>query len=187
MECVVDPTVDYLSIRFAAEQQRVAVEQKIATLTNSHVVHPGIDKRARANQEIPGLEESSWEPAILECTLHGQQQPLQKCLQVVFNAIHSHDDAWPFRQSVSVKEAPDYYHVIKDPIDLSLIQRKLENNFYASVAMFLADVCRMCENCRLYNGDTETGYWDYAVRLETYARGKCAEISSRKRKMKIAL
>ncbi len=45
----------------------------------------------------------------------------------------------------------------------------------------------MCENCRLYNGDTETGYWDYAVRLETYARGKCAEISSRKRKMRIAL
>ena len=110
----------------------------------------------------------------------------------------------------------------QDPIDLSLIQRKLENNFYASVPMFLADVrrtcsyrsftvylrrrrwwprcelrltppvdyaqvCRMCENCRLYNGDTETGYWDYAVRLETYARGKCAEISSRKRKMRIAL
>ena len=111
--CVVDPTVDYLSIRFAAEQQRLAVEQKIATLTNSHVVHPGIDKRARANHEIPGLDESTWEPMILECTLHGQQQPLQKCLQLVFNAIHAHDDAWPFRQSVSVKEAPDYYHVIK--------------------------------------------------------------------------
>ena len=32
----------------------------------------------------------------------------------------------------------------QDPIDLSLIQRKLENNFYASVPMFLADVRRTC-------------------------------------------
>ena len=31
----------------------------------------------------------------------------------------------------------------QDPIDLSLIQRKLENNFYASVPMFLADVRRI--------------------------------------------
>lgn len=183
MECNIDPSVDYLSIRFFAEQQRAAVEKKISTLTKSYITHPGIEKRARSWQDIPGLGESSWQPTTIECCLHGQPQPMSRCLLNVFKAIQTHEDAWPFQHSVSIADAPDYYQVIKDPIHLSLIGRRLQDTgvpYYMSAEQLLADVCRMCENCRLYNSE-ETAYWDCAVRLEAYARSQCAEIKQTRR------
>ena len=43
--------------------------------------------------------------------------------------------------------------------------------------MLLADLCRMCENCRFYNGEGTT-YWDCAMRLIT--RNKLNAIVVRK-------
>jgi len=129
-------------------------------------------------EALPGLEQSAWQPYRLECTLHGTTMPLKRCLQSVLRQVVSHVDAWPFQQAVSISVAPDYYDVIKDPIDLSIFNRRLADDappYYATVEMFLADVCRMCDNCRLYNGENND-YWDCAVRLEGFARSRCAEI-----------
>ena len=127
---------------------------------------------------IPGLEQTSWQPTAIQCSVRGESQPLDTCLQSVFRALEAHEDSWPFRKSVSVSEAPDYYDIIKDPVDLSVIRLRLQRQppYYVSVDMLWADVCRMCENCRLYNGDGNQ-YWDCAVRLEGFARARCAEIS----------
>ena len=47
---------------------------------------------------------------------------------------------------------PDYYEVIKEPIDLSLIQRRLESHkFYKTIDIFVADVLRMFENAKVRN------------------------------------
>ena len=45
--------------------------------------------------------------------------------------------------------------------------------------MLLADLCRMCENCRFYNGEGTT-YWDCAMRLENYAKNKLNAIAVRR-------
>ncbi|MDC0526205.1 hypothetical protein OAO87_04305 [bacterium] len=37
----------------------------------------------------------------------------------------THEDAWPFQQPVSIADAPINYTVIKTPVDLSLIKRRL--------------------------------------------------------------
>lgn len=50
--------------------------------------------------------------------------------------------------------AIDYYQVIKNPIDLSVIQTRLNEGWYVTKAIFLADLKRMVENCRTYNGKT---------------------------------
>ena len=48
---------------------------------------------------------------------------------------------------------PDYYEVIKEPIDLSLIQRRLESHkFYKTIDIFVADVLRMFENAKVGGG-----------------------------------
>ena len=47
------------------------------------------------------------------------------------------------------------------------------------MAMLLADLCRMCENCRFYNGEG-TAYWDCATRLELFAKNKLNAIVVRK-------
>jgi histone acetyltransferase len=147
---------------------------------------PGLDKRARAAPDLPGLGESSWEPTVLECSVDGTPQPLQQCLLSAFKAIQSHELAWPFQTPVPVAEAPDYYDVVKDPIDLSLISRRLQDpssRYYVSAAMFLADICRMCENCRLYNSE-ETIFWDCANRLEAFARKTVGEVREVRRKLR---
>ena len=53
---------------------------------------------------------------------------------------------------VALADAPDYYNIIKDPLDLSTIGQRLQRGYYATPQMLLADVCRMCDNCKMYNG-----------------------------------
>jgi hypothetical protein len=79
---------------------------------------------------------------------------------------------------VSVNDAPDYYIIIKNPVDLSLIKKRLNSSprYYVTPDQLLADMYLMCENCRLYNSDT-TMYWECATRLEAFMRYRAAELT----------
>jgi hypothetical protein len=46
---------------------------------------------------------------------------------------------------------PDYFTVIKHPMDLSLIKKKLESRQYAQAEEFESDFRLMCNNCYVYN------------------------------------
>lgn len=46
---------------------------------------------------------------------------------------------------------PDYYDVIKQPVDLGTIKRKYDAKQYASVDEFRSDIILMCQNCFTYN------------------------------------
>ena len=57
--------------------------------------------------------------------------------------------SWPFLKPVDPAIALDYYDVIIDPIDLSLIRSRLGcQQYYVSLEMFVADLRKMCDNCR---------------------------------------
>jgi hypothetical protein len=58
----------------------------------------------------------------------------------------------PFAEPVSTKIAPDYYEIIKRPMDLKTIRNKIKTFDYRSREEFLTDVRQMVENCHLYNG-----------------------------------
>eukprot|EP00962_Isochrysis_galbana_P031601 scaffold10291_cov146-Isochrysis_galbana.AAC.5 len=180
MECAIDTTVDYLNIRFVAEQQRKAIAARMESSKASEPAeHRGFDPAL--GDVAPGVDESSWVPTKLECTLGGKRQPLLPCLRSVHAEVAAHADAWPFEQAVSTDIAPDYYAIIKDPVDLATISARLDmaprgrETYYVSVEMFLAELVRMCENCRVYNGDNNQ-YYDCAVRLEAFVRERCAKI-----------
>jgi len=40
-------------------------------------------------------------------------------------AIMDHPDAWPFLEAVDGREVTDYYEIIKDPVDLAMLKRRL--------------------------------------------------------------
>jgi histone acetyltransferase len=42
----------------------------------------------------------------------------------------------------------DYYDIIRDPIDLSLIEAHLHEGYYLTLDMFAADFRRMIANCK---------------------------------------
>lgn len=46
---------------------------------------------------------------------------------------------------------PDYFDVIKNPMDLGTIKRKLMNNAYKSGEDFIDDLDLVFRNCRIYN------------------------------------
>jgi len=62
----------------------------------------------------------------------------------------------------------DYLEVIKEPIDLSTIEKRIrQDNHYKSRKMLFADLMLMVNNCKLYNDENST-YVQCAVNLEKY-------------------
>ena len=61
--------------------------------------------------------------------------------------------AWPFYKPVDVQSLnlPDYYEIIKTPMDLGTVKGKLENREYKSPEEFVRDVRLMFTNCYKYN------------------------------------
>ncbi|KAF2756029.1 hypothetical protein EJ05DRAFT_441690 [Pseudovirgaria hyperparasitica] len=53
---------------------------------------------------------------------------------------------------------PDYYQIIKKPICMNDVQKKINKKHYQSLKEFVADIKTLCNNCRTYN---EEGSWLY--------------------------
>ncbi|XP_060775713.1 bromodomain testis-specific protein isoform X3 [Neoarius graeffei] len=82
--------------------------------------------------------------------LTNQLQYLEK---VVVRALWRHQFSWPFRHPVDAVQLnlPDYYTVIKNPMDLNTIKRRLENNYYWTAMECVEDFNTMFTNCYVYN------------------------------------
>jgi hypothetical protein len=72
----------------------------------------------------------------------------------IVEKIRKHGKSEPFRQAVDpIKlKIPDYWNVIKKPMDISTIQKKLKAKQYASPAEVAEDMRQIWINCRTYNG-----------------------------------
>ncbi|KAI0567085.1 histone acetyltransferase GCN5 [Gracilaria domingensis] len=181
MECILHPNVDYLNIPMLLKAQKMALVEKMKEISNSHVVYRGIDvcgKKGMKIEDIPGLKDVGWKNNNLS-TRNGptagfstrdktSQEILHKHLQSVLDEIKNHDCAWPFSDPVNAEEtgAIDYYDVIKNPMDLSTMQQRLDDGwFYVTKEIFIADFKRMVTNCKTYNGK---GHYvtEMAVQLE---------------------
>lgn len=59
----------------------------------------------------------------------------------------------PFAQRVSRKEVPDYYEIIKKPMDFGTMWKKLKSKLYNSKREFEYDLELVFNNCFEYNID----------------------------------
>ncbi|XP_060723813.1 bromodomain testis-specific protein isoform X7 [Tachysurus vachellii] len=78
---------------------------------------------------------------------------LQYLEKVVVKALWRHQFSWPFRHPVDAVQLnlPDYYKIIKNPMDLSTIKKRLENNYYWKALECVEDFNTMFTNCYVYN------------------------------------
>ncbi|XP_078341265.1 protein polybromo-1-like isoform X2 [Crassostrea virginica] len=80
-----------------------------------------------------------------------------------------------FMQLPSKRDYPDYYHVITNPIDLSMIEAKLRADKYPSEQHIINDFELMFNNARLYNEEDSLVYQD-ADQLEKVLKTRWKQI-----------
>lgn len=80
-----------------------------------------------------------------------------------------------FMEKPSRKDYPDYYVVIKEPIDMKTIDAKIKSDHYSCEDELLKDFKLMFDNCREYNEDGSQIYID-ADNLEAALFGKITEL-----------
>mmetsp|Transcript_28922 Transcript_28922/g.72666 ORF Transcript_28922/g.72666 Transcript_28922/m.72666 type:complete len:498 (+) Transcript_28922:3549-5042(+) len=182
MECKLHENVDYLNIPAMLKAQKMCLVEKLKEISYSHIVFPGIDVKKRKGMQIadiPGFKHLFSRKLAMNAGTSGgaltglgapgtrgnsamfaQRDPaalqaLHKHLQSVLNQVKAHQNSWPFVEPVDPKEsgALDYYDVIKNPMDLQTIQKRLDSGwYYVTKQIFLADLKRMTDNCLQYNG-----------------------------------
>ncbi|ORX41466.1 hypothetical protein BCR36DRAFT_339426 [Piromyces finnis] len=75
----------------------------------------------------------------------------------------------PFLNKVNKRDAPNYYEIIKKPMDLSLMSRKLKGLQYNSKEEFSNDLELIWSNCLAYNTDPKSPFRMHAMKMRVKA------------------
>lgn len=170
MQCTMVPRVRYLEVQDWLLAQKRLLLRRIRASSRSHIVYPGLqvfrerDERkepapvASNNMkllvqpsEVPGLRESGWTPEMDELSRRSKRGPHFTAMRHILVELNGHNSAWPFLHPVSAAEVPDYYDVIKNPMDFSTMESKMENNQYSTVDDMVKDAqlgtfVRVCDH-----------------------------------------
>lgn len=95
--------------------------------------------------------------------------------KTVMKAVWKHQFSWPFQQPVDAKKLnlPDYHKIIKQPMDLGTIKKRLENNYYWNSKEAIQDYNTMFTNCYVYNKPGE----DVVVMAQTLEKLFLAKVN----------
>lgn len=88
-------------------------------------------------------------------------------LKRILRSLQTHKMAWPFLEPVDPNDAPDYYGVIKEPMDLSTMEQRVQKRFYSKLTEFVADMTKIFDNCRYYN-PSDSPFYQCAEFLESF-------------------
>ncbi|TDL25922.1 hypothetical protein BD410DRAFT_764142 [Rickenella mellea] len=174
MQCTMLPKVDYLQTAELLGMQRDAILTKIRQMSKSHVVYEGIKNFGENGtvdaKDVPGLRETGWTPSMQTETQRAlARSPQYAAMRRILTDLQGHSLAWAFVAPVNGDEVPDYYSVIKNPMDLSTMEHKLETNQYHTVDAFVADAQLIFRNCKTYNPETSI-YYRNATTLEKHLK-----------------
>ena len=82
------------------------------------------------------------------------REELYEALESMLKKITADKNAYPFLAKVRRMVAPDYYNIIRRPMDLGTVQRNLKTGtYFKSKAHFLEEINLIWDNCLSYNID----------------------------------
>lgn len=182
MQCSMLPKIRYLDSAKILLLQEAAIQRKIRTISKSHIIRRCLDQFKDLDNIkpidpmcVPGLREAGWTPEMDELAQRPKRGAHYAAIQNLLTELQNYAAAWPFLQPVNKEEVPDYYEFIKEPMDLSTMEVKLEESKYEKMEDFIYDARLIFSNCRSYNGEN-TSYFKYANRLEKFFNSKLKEI-----------
>mmetsp|Transcript_15944 Transcript_15944/g.25819 ORF Transcript_15944/g.25819 Transcript_15944/m.25819 type:complete len:166 (+) Transcript_15944:437-934(+) len=111
------------------------------------------DKLGGSSSTAPSLQLNDASPTTIE------RQIATKCLPLAKKLLH-HEHGWVFKDPIDPVELgiPEYFDVVEQPMDLTLVVNKLEEGAYKDMAGFVSDTKLVFENAILFNGeDSDVG------------------------------
>uniref|UniRef100_A0A672HJE5 Histone acetyltransferase n=1 Tax=Salarias fasciatus TaxID=181472 RepID=A0A672HJE5_SALFA len=168
MECELNPRIPYTELSHIIKRQKEIIKKLIERKQSQiRKVYPGLTcfkegVRQIPVESIPGIREPAGSPAEVK-----DPDVLYNMLKNLLAQIKTHPDAWPFMEPVKKSEAPDYYEIIRFPIDLKTMTERLKNRYYVTKKLFIADLQRIITNCREYN-PPDSEYCKCANTLEKF-------------------
>ncbi|KAK3382369.1 histone acetyltransferase GCN5-like protein [Lasiosphaeria ovina] len=176
MQCTMLPRIRYLEMGRMLLKQKECVQAKIRAFSKSHIIHPPPKQWQQQKGgavtpidplSIEAIRASGWSPDMDELARQPRHGPNYNQLLHLLNDLQNHPSSWPFLMPVNKDEVADYYDVIKEPMDLSTMESKLEADQYATPEDFIRDARLIVENCRKYNNES-TAYAKCATKLEKF-------------------
>ena len=175
------------------EQQQ---EQERASRLEQQHRNREASRRRREQQEEEEEEEERREEARRRQEENTPGRKVAKFVMPVFQNLWDMEFANlgntnPFRTVIDKSNCaamgvPDYCNIIKNPMNLTWIQRKLDKAQYESLAAFFADVDLMLQNALLYNSDPNNDYHLAAKEMhERYKRIR-KQVNNKLKKMRQA-
>lgn len=99
----------------------------------------------------------------------GQEELYEACEKVVLELRGYTEHSTPFLNKVSKREAPNYGLIIKKPMDLNTVMKKLKVLSYNSKQEFVDDIMLIWSNCLAYNADPKHFLRAHALAMQKKA------------------
>uniref|UniRef100_A0A3B1KG64 Bromodomain-containing protein 2 n=1 Tax=Astyanax mexicanus TaxID=7994 RepID=A0A3B1KG64_ASTMX len=113
----------------------------------------GFESPALPHAPVPGPPLPQ-QPPVKDPSRQGRVTNQLRYLQkVMVKALWRHHFAWPFHEPVDALR--DYHKIIKQPMDMGTIKKRLENNYYRNASECIQDFNTMFTNCYIYNKPTD--------------------------------
>ncbi|KAL8734865.1 MAG: hypothetical protein Q9166_001217 [cf. Caloplaca sp. 2 TL-2023] len=134
----------------------------------------GFKRKAEEEVEEPAAKRKRGGRKTMDSLSNSERNTLQKILDKVYNHLkdlevsippqegESEDDdddpptrliIEPFMKLVPKSQYPDYYMIIKQPISMDIIKKKINKEEYSGLRDFRNDIRLLCNNARTYNED----------------------------------
>jgi hypothetical protein len=120
-----------------------------------------VEKQRQRYQNHPEAKNPTWRARLEK----RQKEPFFRCKEII-EKMRRQRNAWPFLAAVDPDKMglPDYYDIIKEPMDLGTVAKKLEKGEYADYESFAYDVRLIFNNARTYN-PPDSQIYKYAEQL----------------------
>merc|ERR1712083_447067 len=107
-----------------------------------------------------------------------EDEPRKKKMKKLIEVVMQYEDSdgrvlsEPFYKLPSRKELPDYYEIIKKPVDIAKIQQRIDDEKYEDMSALQKDFMQLCTNTQQYNEDGSLIFEDSIVLQSVFTNAR---------------
>ena len=158
----------------ARKRKRKELEQEAVEFWDEGSVFGAAEEEEEEGEDEDDEDEEEPHRKKQRTTNPVEQNNRNKKLNSILQALQSSFDRNRARCELfmvlpSPKDYADYYRLIKDPIDITTISQRIEDDYYNSISSFQADIDLLFNNAKRYNVEGSQVHTD-AVFLQVSTR-----------------